>query len=88
MVGVRLLQATPSGPIYKRKFGQQNKSCVVWTFIYRVMLTCAFRAQIKEVKMEIKNKFYIENITFETFKTLNLQFSSKNFYICILNLCL
>jgi hypothetical protein len=35
------------------------------------MLTCALRAQVKELKMEIKNKFYIENITFTTFKTLN-----------------
>jgi len=48
-------------------------------------LSCALRAQVKEqvkeLKMEIKNKFYIENITIETFKTLNAQFSRKNFYI-------
>jgi hypothetical protein len=51
------------------------------------MLTCALRAQVKELKMEIKNNFYIENITFETFKVLNAQFPSKNFHICLLNLC-
>jgi len=38
------------------------------------MLTCALRVQVKELKMEIKNKFYIESITFSTFKTLNVQF--------------
>jgi len=50
------------------------------------MLTCVIRAQVKELKMEIQNKFYVENITFETFKILNAQFSSKNFYIWFLNL--
>lgn len=35
------------------------------------MLTCALRAQVKELKMEIKNKVYIKRITFATFKTLN-----------------
>jgi len=39
-------------------------------------------------KMEIKNKFYIENISFTTFKTLNAQVLRKSFYICLLNLCL
>jgi len=38
------------------------------------MLTCA---QFKELKIELKNKFYIKKITFETFKTLNAQFSRK-----------
>ena len=33
------------------------------------MLTCVFRTQVKKLKMKIKNKFYTENITFETFKT-------------------
>jgi hypothetical protein len=51
------------------------------------MLTCALRAQVKELKKEIKNKFYIEIITFATFKTLNAQVLKKNFYICLLNLC-
>jgi len=36
--------------------------------------------------MEIKYKFYIENTTFETFETLNAQFSRKNFYIYFLHL--
>jgi len=41
------------------------------------MLSCALKAQVtlktqvKEFKMEIKNKFYIESITFTTFKILN-----------------
>ena len=35
------------------------------------MLTCSLKAQVKDHKIEIKNKFYIENITFETFKILN-----------------
>lgn len=51
------------------------------------MLTCALRAQVKEFKMEIKNKIYIESITFATFKTLNAQISRKIFYIWFLNLC-
>jgi len=38
--------------------------------------------------MEIKNKFYIESITFATFKTLNAQVSRKSFYIYPFNLCL
>jgi hypothetical protein len=54
----------------------------------RVMLTCALRTQVKELKMEIKNKFYIESTIFATFKTLNAQISRKNFYIFLLNLCL
>jgi len=45
------------------------------------MLTCALRAQVKEFKMEIKNKFYIESITFATFKALNAQVPRKTFYI-------
>jgi len=51
------------------------------------MLTCALRAQVKELKIELSNKFYIEKITFETFNTLNAQFPRKNFYIWFLNLC-
>lgn len=52
------------------------------------MLTCALRAQVKELKIEIKNKFYIGSITFATFKTLNAQVPKKTFYIWFLNLCL
>jgi len=37
--------------------------------------------------MKIKNKFYIESITFATFKKLNAQVSRKTFYICLFNLC-
>jgi len=43
------------------------------------MLTCALRVQVNELKIEIKNKFYIKKITFEAFKTLNAQFSKKTF---------
>jgi len=50
------------------------------------MLYCALRAQVKEFKIEIKNKFYIENITFSTFKILNAQVPRKAFYIWFLNL--
>jgi len=46
-----------------------------------------FRAQVKEFKRETKNKFYIESITFATFKILNVQVSIIFFYICLLNLC-
>jgi len=35
------------------------------------MLTCALRTQVKELKMEIQNNFYIENTTFEIFNTMN-----------------
>jgi len=45
------------------------------------MLTCALRAQVKELKMEIQNNFYIENTTFETFNALNAQFLKYFFYI-------
>ena len=45
------------------------------------MLTCALRAQVKELKMEIKNKFCIESIIFATFKALNAQVPRKIFYI-------
>jgi len=51
------------------------------------MLTCAIRAQVKELKIESSNKFYVEKITFETFKTLNAQFPRKHFYFWFLNLC-
>jgi hypothetical protein len=44
------------------------------------MLTCALRAQVKELKKEIKNKFCIESITFATFKALNEQIPRKTFY--------
>ena len=40
-----------------------------------IILTCVL---VKELKMEIKNKFYIESITFATFKILNAS-SKKNF---------
>jgi hypothetical protein len=47
----------------------------------RVMLTYALRAQVKEFEKEIKNKFYIESITFAIFKILNAhaQVPKKNF---------
>ncbi len=35
----------------------------------------------EKFKAEIQNNFYIENITFETFNTLNAQFSRNIFYI-------
>ena len=31
------------------------------------MLTCALRTQVKELKIELSNKFYIKKITFGTF---------------------
>jgi hypothetical protein len=37
------------------------------------MLTCALRAQVKELKKEIKNKFCVESMTFATFNALNAQ---------------
>jgi hypothetical protein len=49
-------------------------SIIIW-----VMLTCALRAQVKELEKEIKNKFYIESITFATFKILNAQVPKKTF---------
>jgi len=51
------------------------------------MLTCVFGAQVKELKIKLSNKFYIEKITFEIFKILKAQFPRKNFYIWFLNLC-
>jgi len=50
------------------------------------MLTCALRAQVKKLKKEIKNKFYIESLTFATFETLNAHIPGKTFYIYLLNL--
>jgi len=44
------------------------------------MLTYALKVQVKELKIESKNKFYIEKITFEIFKTLTNS-KEKNFYI-------
>ena len=35
--------------------------------------------------MEIKNKFYIENITFETFKILNTQLKKNVYNVCELS---
>jgi len=43
------------------------------------MLTCALRTQVKKLKIEIKNKFYIENVAFTTFKTLNARVPKKPF---------
>jgi len=38
------------------------------------MLTCALRVQYKDLKIEFKNKYCIENISFEVFKVKNAQF--------------
>lgn len=38
-------------------------------------------AQVKKLKIEFKYKFFIKKITFQTFKTLNAQFSIKKFCI-------
>jgi len=51
------------------------------------MLNCTLKTQVKELKIEIKNKFYIKSITFTIFKTLITQVSRKTFYIWFLNLC-
>jgi len=58
-------------------------------FIYNKMghANLCLRAQVKKLKMEIKNKFYIESITIATFKTLNVQVPRKIFYIWLLNFC-
>jgi len=56
-------------------------------YLYWVMLTCVFSTQVKELKKEIKNKFYIESLTFATFETLNAHVPRKIFYVCLLNLC-
>jgi len=45
------------------------------------MLTCALRVQDKDLKIEFKNKYCIENISFEVFKVMNAQFSILSFYI-------
>jgi len=66
---------------------QSRLYLMVEMFYFKVMLTCALRAQVKELKIEIKNKFYIKSITFATFKALNAQVSRKIFYICLFNLC-
>jgi len=45
------------------------------------LLTCALRAQDKNLKIKFKNKYCIENISFKVFKVMNAQFSKLNFYI-------
>jgi len=45
------------------------------------MLICALRAQGKDLKIEFKNKYCIENISFEGFKIMNAQFSKLSLYI-------
>jgi hypothetical protein len=54
-----------------------GRNTIPYLNISRVMLTCALKAQVKELKIEIKNKFFIKNITFSTFEALNVQFSRK-----------
>jgi len=49
--------------------------------MFRKMLTCALGAQDKDLKVELKNKCCIENISFEVFKIVNAQFPTSNFYI-------
>jgi len=43
------------------------------------MLTCALMTQVKELKIKIKNNFYIKTITFASFKTLMHKFQKKTF---------
>jgi len=45
------------------------------------MLTCALRAQVKKLKIELKDNFCIENIKFSTFNTMNVQGPRKSFYV-------
>jgi hypothetical protein len=45
------------------------------------------RAQDKVLKIEFKNKYCIENISFEVFKVMNAQFPRLSFYIYFLILC-
>jgi len=35
-------------------------TCLLVDINLWVMLTCALRAQVKDLKLEIKNKFYVE----------------------------
>lgn len=41
------------------------------------MLTYILKAQVKKLKMKLKVNFYIENIKFKTFNTINVQFARK-----------
>ena len=48
---------------------------------FRKMLTCIFRAQDNDLKIEVKNICCIEKISFLTFKIKNAQFPRLNYYI-------
>jgi hypothetical protein len=52
------------------------------------VLTCALRAHVKNLKMELNNKFCLEKIRFQISRILNAQFTTKYFYLWLLNLCL
>jgi hypothetical protein len=50
-------------------------------FLSRVVLTCALRAHIKNLKMKLNNKFCLEKIRFQISRILNAQFPTKYFYL-------
>jgi len=52
-----------------------------------VILTYDLRTQVKQLKMKLKDKLYIENMTFESFQILAAQFIKSKIYISFLNLC-
>jgi len=45
------------------------------------MLTCALRTRDNDLKIEINNKYYIENISFQFLKIMNAQFPRFNFFV-------
>jgi len=52
------------------------------------LLTSAFRTLVKNFKIEIIGKFYVNKITFSNFKMLNASILRQNFFIKLLNKCL
>jgi len=52
-----------------------------FTLYFFVRLICAFRTQVKKLKMELKNNFCIEKTKFQTFNILNAQFPKKSLYV-------
>jgi len=59
---------------------------VIFLFNFRVLLTSALRALVKDSKLEIIGKFYVKKVTFSSSNVLNASIPIQNFFFRLLKL--
>jgi hypothetical protein len=72
-------------------FDYHLRNVVVLVYFFNIhffiSLTSAFRTLVKDKKMEIIDKFEVEEITFKSFNALNAPFLRQSLFVNLFNMC-